>query len=221
MPGRRSHGSIRSRRGLALGCSIVAGALLLAACGSTGFHYVKSSEDRTFFKVPENWKLYDNDALLDAAKSDLSDDEIEQLRQTQWATIFDGHPSPSLAHIANKAPNFPVGRALVQDLSPESADGVSMMSLRNLFYDVDAKIEKETAEVLSYEPVERDGGFHGSHLVVKLTTARGDIVINQIALLDQGTTKVYALAVACSTECYDKNMSKIEQVIDSWTVEES
>ena len=96
-----------------------------------------------------------------------------------------------------------------------------MMSLRNLFYDVDAKIEKQTAEVISYEPVERDGGFHGSHLVVKLTTQRGDVVINQIAVLDQATTKVYAIAVACSTECYDKNKSKIEQVIDSWTVEES
>jgi hypothetical protein len=204
-----------------VGVSVLAGALLLAACGSSGFHYVKSSEDRTFFKVPEEWKLYDNDTLLDAASSDLSDEELEQVRQTQWAAVFDGHPTPALAHIANKAPKHPVGRALVQDLTPESADGVSLMSLRNLFYDVDAKLEKQTAEVISYEPVERDGGFHGSHLVVRLATQRGDVVVNQIALLDQGTTKVYALAVACSVKCYDDNKSKIEQILDSWTVEES
>ena len=90
---------------MALGCSILAGALLLAACGSSGFNYVKSSEDRTFFKVPDDWELYDNDALLDAAKSDLSEEELEQVRQTQWAAVFDGHPSPaSDAHRQQGAP---------------------------------------------------------------------------------------------------------------------
>lgn len=200
---------------------MLTGALVLAACGSSGYHYVKSSEDRTFFKVPADWELYDNEALLDAARSDLSDAELDEVRQTQWATVFDGHPTPALAHVANKAPGYPVGRAIVQDLSPESADGVSLMSLRNLFYEIDTKLEEETAEVISYEPVERDGGFHGSHLVARLTTASGDIVVNQIALLDQATTKVYALAVACSVKCYDDNESEIEQVMDSWTVEES
>ena len=58
-------------------------------------------------------------------------------------------------------------------------------------------------------------------MVVRLATARGDVVVNQIAMLDQGTTKVYALAVVCSVDCYDRNQSRIEQVMDSWTVEES
>ena len=109
----------------------------------------------------------------------------------------------------------------MQDLTPESADGVSLMALRNLFYDIDGALEKENAEVLLYEPVERDGGFHGSHMVARLSTKRGDITVNQIVLLDQATTKVYALSVSCATECYDKNESKIDNIIDSWTVEES
>jgi hypothetical protein len=204
-----------------LAASVVAAALVLAACGGSGYHYVKSSEDRTFFKVPDDWELYDNDTLLDAASSDLSEEELDEVRATQWAAVFDAHPSPALAHLANKAPNYPVGRAIVQDLSPESADGISLMTLRNVFYDVDTKIEKDTGRVISYEPVERNGGFHGSHLVVQLSTAKGDMVVNQIALLDQGTTKVYALAIACSVKCYDENESRIEQVMDSWTVEES
>ena len=96
-----------------------------------------------------------------------------------------------------------------------------MMSLRNLFYDVDAKIEKQTAEVISYEPVERDGGFRGSHLVAKLTTQRGDVVDQPDRAARPGDDEGLRDRVACSTECYEKNMSKIEQVIDSWTVEES
>jgi hypothetical protein len=217
MPGRR----LREGTKLATGCAVLAAALLLSACGSSGYHYVKSSADRTFFKVPDDWTLYDNDTLLDSAKADLSEEEIEQLRETQWITVFDGHPKATLNHLANKAPKFPVGRAVVQDLTPESADGVSLMALRNLFFEVDAMLEKENAQVIAYEPVERDGGFHGSHMVVKLATARGDVVVNQIAMLDQGTTKVYALAVSCSVDCYDRNQSRIEQIVDSWTVEES
>ena len=200
---------------------VVAGALVLGACAGSGFHYVKDSDDRTYFKVPESWKLYDNDSLLEAAEADLSDDELEQLRETQWMTVFDGHPSPALSHVVNTAPKHPVGRAIVQTLSPESADSVSMMLLRNIFYDVDKKLEKQKAEIVTYEPVERDGGFRGSHLVVKLITAKGDVMVNQIVLLDQATTKMYGLLVTCASECYDASKSKIEQVMDSWTVEES
>jgi hypothetical protein len=201
--------------------AVVALALVLSACANSGFHYVKSSSDHTYFKVPESWKLYDNEALLKVAKADLTAEQLKQARQNQWSAIFDGHPHPALSHVTNRAPTHPVGRALVQSLSAESADGVSLMQLRNIFYDVDTRVSKDTASVVSYTPVERDGGFHGSHLVIKLTTSKGDTILNQIALVDQATSKVYAIAVKCSTACYEKNKTKIEQVIDSWTVKAS
>jgi hypothetical protein len=221
MPGRRSKRRSNWSARVSATCATVALALLVPACAGSGFHYVKSSEDRTYFKVPEGWKLYDNDALLEDAKSQLSDDELEQVRSSRWLTVFDAHPHPTIGHVAARAPGFPVGQALVARLSAETADGLSLKSLRNVFYAVDTKITNDKGQMLSYEPVERDGGFHGSHLVAKLTTEKGEMVVNQIALFDQATTKVYALAVACSVECYDRNKSKIEQVVDSWTVKES
>ncbi|MET0275529.1 MAG: hypothetical protein ABW211_01650 [Acidimicrobiia bacterium] len=212
MPGRRS------TQFASLVAAVVACAVLLSACGSSGFHYVKSSEDKTYFKVPSNWKLYDNDALFEAAKADMTAADLESARQNQWAAIFDAHPKPALSHVTSRSPSFPVGRALVEKISAEAADGVSLSSLRNLFYNIDTKVQNETATVLTYEPVERDGGFHGSHLVATLKSSKGESVLNQITLLDQATSKVYAIAIKCSTKCYEKNKSKIEQVIDSWTV---
>ena len=79
MPGRRL---TRRSAGLWVSSLLLAAAAVLSACGGSGYHYVKSSEDRTFFKVPDDWELYDNDALLDASKSDLSDDELEERRET-------------------------------------------------------------------------------------------------------------------------------------------
>ncbi len=212
MPGRRStHTTSPSSRistRVWVLSAVVALALLLSACAGSGFHYVKSSSDHTYFKVPTSWKLYDNDALLKAAKADMTAAELKNARQNQWAAIFDGHPHPALAHVASRAPTHPVGRALVETLPAESADGVSLMSLRNIFYDVDTRVSKNTASVVSYTSDERDGGFHGSHLVLKMTTSNGDVIVNQIALLDQATRKVYTIAVKCSTACYDQEQDQ-------------
>ena len=114
---------------------------------------------------------------------------LKQRAQNQWSAIFDGHPRPRCRTSRTARPTHPVGRALVQTLTPESADGVSLMSLRNVFFDVDTKVSNDTASVVSYTPVERDGGFHGSHLVIKLTTSKGEVMVNQIALLDQATSE--------------------------------
>ena len=72
----------------------------------------------------------------------------------------------------------------------------------------------------SYEPVELDGGFHGSHLVANLSNKKATLTVNQVAVFDQATSKVYAISIYCSTACYDKYESKIERVIDSWTVKD-
>jgi hypothetical protein len=193
----------------------------LAACAGTGYQYVKSSENHTYFKVPDNWKLYDEDAVLNALKSTLSSDEIDQARQTSWTTIFDASPQPSLQHVANSGAPYPVGRAIVQTLSPDSADSVSLQSLRNLFFDVDTALNNGTAHVTSYDLVEFGSGFHGSHLVARIDTKQGSVSFNQVAVIDQSSSKVYAISISCSTGCYDKYESKIDNVIDSWTVKDN
>lgn len=197
---------------------LVAAPLALAACAGSGYHYVKSSEDKTYFKVPENWHLYDEESVLGALKGSLSKDEIDARRDTMWTSVFDADPDPSLNHVASRQPNYPVGRAIVQPLSPEASDGASLQSLRNLFFEVDSALEAGSGRVRSYEPVELDGGFHGSHLVATLSNKKATLTLNQVAVFDQATSKLYAISIYCSTACYDKYESKIDTVIDSWTV---
>jgi hypothetical protein len=81
-------------------------------------------------------------------------------------------------------------------------------------------LQAGNAHVSAYDLVELDGGFHGSHLVARVDGKTGSITFNQIALFDQATSKVYAISIYCSTECYDKNESKIDSVIKSWTVKD-
>jgi hypothetical protein len=44
------------------------------------------------------------------------------------------------------------------------------------------------------------------------------MTIDQTVLVDQATSKVYALLVSCSNVCYEHNSKQIKQVVDSWTV---
>ena len=213
-------GALRRVRSAAV-LLLVAAPLLLVACAGSGYHYVKSSEDKTYFKVPDSWKLYDEDSVLSALKGALSKDEIAQRRDTTWTTVFDANPDPSLNHLAAKKLPYPVGRAIVQPLSSEASDGASLQSLRNIFFDIDTSLDNGGATVKLYAPVELSGGFHGSHLVARLDSKSSSVTFNQIAVFDQATSKVYAINIYCSTECYDKYESKINTVIDSWTVRDS
>jgi hypothetical protein len=199
---------------------LVAAPFALAACAGTGYHYVKSSENKTYFKVPDSWKLYDQDSVLDALKGSLSEDEIEQRRDTMWTTVFDANPAPTLNHLGSNRPGFPLGQAVVRPLSPDAADSASLQSLRNIFFNVDDALQNGTAHVSAYDLVELPGGFHGSHLVARVESKNTSITFNQMALFDQATSKVYAISVYCTTDCYDKYESKIESVINSWTVKD-
>jgi hypothetical protein len=199
---------------------LVAAPFALAACAGTGYHYVKSSENKTYFKVPDSWKLYDQDSVLDALKGSLSEDEIEQRRDTMWTTVFDASPAPTLNHLGSSRPSYPLGQAVVRPLSPDAADSASLQSLRNIFFSIDDALQNGTAHVSAYDLLELSGGFHGSHLVARVETKKASITFNQVALFDQATSKVYAISIYCTTDCYDKYESKIDSVINSWTVKD-
>jgi hypothetical protein len=209
----------RRRLRTAAAAAVVASAVALAGCAGTGYHYVKSSEDHTYFKVPDSWKLYSQQDLLD--HSPLTKDEKDKQLATSWLTVFDASPKPSIAHVTGSKPAFPIGKAIVLHLSDADNDQVSLTSLRNLFFTVDDAVNANAATVLTYDPVNLDGGFHGAHLIVRYTQKNTSITLNQIAVLDQQTHKIYALAVSCTSECYDKQQSKIEKVVASWTVKDN
>jgi hypothetical protein len=199
----------------------VALAIALSGCSSSGYHYVANKGDHTYFKVPEKWTLYDTRTVLDQPGSGLTEQDKENLLTTAWLTAFDASPKPSLAHVSDPRSRYPTGQAQVEQLSADTADSVSLAQLRNLVVNVDQPADGSTATVIQYDHITRSGGFHGIHLVARVDKGKASATYNEIALLDTGTTKLYLLAVSCSTTCYEHNQSKIEQIIDSWTVKDS
>lgn len=196
-------------------------AVLLAACGSSEYHYVKSTSDRTFMRVPAKWTLYDEDALLES--SDESPESKEQFKELTWSVAFDASPEPSLDHILTVS-DHPTGLVQVRTLLPAQRDAFSLSDLRSLLLRFDPLSEEAQmngeVEVLETKEVEQDG-MHGSELLLNLKTPEGDLVKwRQIALIDSAVSKVHVLAVSCDEECYAANEKVIDTIIDSWKVTE-
>jgi hypothetical protein len=200
----------------------LAAAAGLAACAAPDYHYVRSSSDRTFVRVPENWTLFDEDELLDS--SSQSPEQLDQFKQLSWSVGFDARPEPAADSIL--APSrFPTGLVQVRTLLPSQRDSFSLADLRSVLlpYDPlgDEAQEGGQVEVLAARNVERPGGFHGSELLLNLTTPDGEVVKwRQVALLDSKVEKVHLLVVTCELGCYDEHESVIDGIVKSWKVED-
>lgn len=215
----------RAHRPVLLGL-MAALAVLLSSCGGSGFKYVGSSEDKTYFKVPIDWTEYNKQQLLVATGLDKSQDSQSSYH---FLMGFDSDPNPEIDHVANATAvtRYPVILAWVRKLDFIDHETYSLTSVRNSFYRLDALSQNHAAEVLSVKDLSLPGGFHGEQIVYDITggnftIAEGNVVLRvaQIGLLDPGTNFFYMFILRCSADCYTQNQSLIDQIVNSFTVKE-
>jgi hypothetical protein len=208
----------RRVRGLAVAAMAVA---VLAGCAGSGYTYHANKDEKLYFKLPDDWTVYDtNDLLKDnpAAAAHM------------WVRGFVAG-TPSIDAVFT--PNLPEPRGYVQilTLDPMERDGLSLATLRATNFGTDetsgapidplmyaANNPNGRFEMLDYDDVVLDGP-HGVHLRVAVHELAGDGIIDQTVLVDKATTKRYVLSIGCSPECFKAHESEINAVIKSWTLE--
>lgn len=210
-----------SRAASATGVAVLAAILVLGACGSPEYRYVKSSSQRTFFRVPQEWKLYDEDQILE--NSEDSEEAKASFKEASWSVGFDASPRPSVKNVLSAA-RHPTGIVQVRDLTPAERDTFSQASLRSLLLPFDPlspeAVETGDVEVLGTREVHQDG-LHGSEFLLNVRTKEGGMIKwRQIALVDSRVRRAHVLAITCDLDCYQKNEGVIEKVVASWTVKE-
>ena len=188
-------------------------------CGSPKYHYVKSSTERTYVRVPHDWTLFDEDQLVTSL--DESQEAKDQYKRLTWSVAFDAAPRPSPDHILSVS-KHPTGLVQVRTLLPEQRDRFSLADLRSVLLNFDPLGDEQQAdvEVLESKDIE-SGGLHGNELLVNIKTPEGKTVKwRQVALVDSGMRKYHVLAISCDAECYAANEKVIDQVVSSWKVKE-
>lgn len=215
---------------------ILATAVLLASCGESSHRYVRNTEQRTAFKVPRDWTLFDESQMLGQADAP---GQASTPDPREWLVGFDADPAPSVDHVTGGsgelATDYPAGIAGVFRLSSQQRDQISIGQLRNVIIPVDSIIEQvgqEAVQILAYDDRLLQDGYRGLHIEFQVlesalaqvggasTPFLNDtyVQVSQTAYFDDTTERVYVLAVMCSADCFNRNRGDIEAAVDSWTV---
>jgi hypothetical protein len=195
----------------------VAMVLFGSACGGADNEYVANNDAGLFVRLPADW------AVFEVSTSNPAGDPRTDPEAGAWRVVIDGSDHPSRAHLEVAAPDEPVGfveivpTALIQNTSL-----TSHMALRSLLFngEADPLDESSTADVLDYEEI--DLGHHWGNRIVAELPARGgeSVVVTQLAFLDSANDRVSVLRILCTTGCYEDNKSEIDEIVDSWTLED-
>ena len=203
----------------------VVGALAIssAACSSSGFTYVKNTGEGAYFKVPDDWKLYklDPNALPDDRPFPAGAD---QATGGPWRIVFDADQKPDVTHFEEDIPQAVVGQAEISPIGESVRDQVSNVDLRALALDgANDPIAlyqqgSPDIEIVKYEALTTHDGLRGNRIVLNKLINGSYVTIDQIALVDPGTTTLYRFLVKCSSKCYLQHRSEIDAVVDSWQI---
>lgn len=211
----------RPRRGYRFLSAIATAGLLTVACSGTGFRYVSNSDTQTFFKVPEGWRVYDQQEIFGGTIGG-SQQGAQLAESSLWMVAFDAGTTQTVGALIDPRAEHPRGFANVRLLEAAERDVFSLRTIRNMVIPVD-QLEADTqgrAEVLYEEELVLDGGFHGTRLLVRAQLNEGEVVIDQTGIVDPATRTVYLFVIGCGLECFDANLETIREVADSWTVKE-
>jgi hypothetical protein len=203
---------------------VVAAAVLLAGCSTSGYRYVTNSKTKTYFKIPGQWRLFDENEIFASQFQGLSPETEAATKEALWMVAFDADPRPSLNHLFQSTAGYPQGFAWVFPLSQSARDSLSLATIRNMFFHVDqlAAADPESVEILQQQDLVLDSGFHGSRYVINIRPPEQDryITVNQTGLVDPATKTLYLFVVGCEAHCYLAHKKTIDQIVDSWTVKE-
>jgi hypothetical protein len=221
--------------GLACAAVLLVSGLLVSGCAPPRYEYVRSTEQRTAFRVPTAWTVFEESTVSGVDSTADTPDNLE------WLVGIDADPEPSVGNVypSSFGTDFPQGIAAVVTLTGESRDVTSLQALRNLLVPIDQirdEVGTDAVRLLEYDDRLVRDGYRGLHMVVQVQEAALSgsgqteeaggagfladtyVQMNQILLVDDTTQHAYILALLCSADCYARHRGDIHSAIDSWTV---
>jgi hypothetical protein len=204
-----------------LGIALVLG---LTGCGESSKLYPASKSEGVFFSVPTNWKALSTASLNKYEKESTEPEGAARQALVKWQIAYTTNKKLKAAEVFNlTAPTKPLAFARVRDLENSEINSVSYNTLRDVIVPVTQIIEGDDPSapdfqiLVDQEVVQK--GARGVQTVYSFSIDGKEQTINQTSLMANDRTKLYIFVVRCTTECYNKNKKKIEEIVSSFTVE--
>ena len=199
----------------------VIGALGLAGCGDSGYEYVSNKDAGLFFRVPDDWTVLDVETG-DTGRPSAVGDPIDA-----WTRLLDRSPEPGAANFTATVPAYPVGIASVEAVPDQGArDTLDYETLRGLAYGgtdpyTESFAEDSNVQLVDLYDVTESDSVRGQRVIF---TVRGEdgryVTYDQTAMVNNITTEIYRLLLKCESTCYERNRDEIDDIVDSWTIDQ-
>jgi hypothetical protein len=204
-----------------VGIALVLG---LTGCGESSKLYPASKSEGVFFSVPTNWKALSTASLNKYEKESTEPEGAARQALVKWQIAYTTNKKLKAAEVFNlTAPTKPLAFARVRDLESSEINSVSYNTLRDVIVPVTQIIEGDDPSapdfqiLVDQEVVQK--GARGVQTVYSFSIDGKEQTINQTSLMSNDRTTMYIFVVRCTTECYNKNKKKIEEIVSSFTVE--
>jgi hypothetical protein len=204
-----------------LGIALVLG---LTGCGESSKLYPASKSEGVFFSVPTHWKALSTASLNKYEKESTEPEGAARQALVKWQIAYTTNKKLKAAEVFNlTAPTKPLAFARVRDLENSEINSVSYNTLRDVIVPVTQIIEGDDPSapdfqiLVDQEVVQK--GARGVQTVYSFSIDGREQTINQTSLMSNDRTTMYIFVVRCTTECYNKNKKKIEEIVSSFTVE--
>lgn len=217
------------RWGMAL---LAVSAVAAAGCGDADNAYVSNSKAGVFLKLPSDWATYAYES------GDPTASRLTAIPGS-WRMGFDGAEDPDRAHLEGSiAPEAPIGFVEVAPIEVGAISGQS--GLRSILVGGDydpldpdltyeppdpsepsdpSAIDPSSLAVLDYDELDL-GHAYGNEIHATIGAGRTEIEVIQLAMLNNAGDRVHLLRVLCSPDCFDEHRDEIDEVIDSWVLED-
>ena len=196
--------------------------LMLSAC-TPSKQYDGSKSEGAFFAVPIGWTKISQSKLDSEEGKDATDAALERLSLVTFQVGYTKRAKIEARDVFMLKPTEePVMYVRFRELLPEERNAISLNTLRNLIFPItdvlDGTINNDRNFEIFDDQEVVEKGARGVNLLYSFDYEGVNTTVNQIALYSNDQSKIYLFVIRCSTECYNKNLDEIDEIVKSITV---
>lgn len=195
----------------------------LTSCGESSQLYPSSKSEGVFFSLPKSWHIVTTEELNKYESESIEDGVQSRQSLVKWQIAFSTDSKIKAAEVFDlEAPSEPLVFARVRELTSDEMNEVSYNSLRDVIVPVTRLITGEDTSVPDFkilgdeEVIEK--GARGVRTTYSLSFDGVNQTFNQTSLVANDRSALYIFVVRCTTLCYEKSATNINEIVSSFTV---
>ncbi|GAB1822469.1 hypothetical protein [Herbidospora sp. RD11066] len=225
----------RAGSGTAAAFAVAAMIAGLSGCGGSQYTFVRDSGGGTYFKIPSAWQKVDQKQVDAAVIGDPSSATSQVMKQMIWTVAYDGHTQPSIEHVMSSVPggpDEPFALAIVQTLTKDQANDVSLNYLRNVMnfpvaltqaertqIEQNAEYPYKNFELTADEVLEGENGVKGVRVQFNLRYKGGPVqTFQQTSYVSADGGKTSTFLIRCSATCFQQRQAELDAIAKSFKV---